>query len=282
MKCLLRKALFCCATLLLTGRSCKETIPSKFKSTKKPMHSDRILNNHQACQQNKLKDQAILKTIDITMQEAFEMEACLKECLTKLGSLDHREKRVESHSTSTMAKHHADNGEAVQCSSRSIILEKTEAKQIPNIRPSSKREAIEPIKLFTLDFQSNVANVHKHIPDIKKLGIDKMLKTIEDRINMIIDIRKKDNDGQLTDEQKEKLRDLKVIVKKEHGSCWRVIQFYKQINDDINNTSGKIGQRDLESYLNEAKSENNALSTSNIIQDINKLMDMMKINKPLE
>lgn len=235
MKRLLSKGLVYCATLVLTGRACKATIPSKLKSTIKPMHSDRILNKHQAYQQNKVKDQGILKTIDITMQEAFEMEACLKEYLTKLESLNHIETRAQSHTTSTIANDHAYNGEMVQCASRSTILEKTEQeqKQIPNVRPISKREAIQPIQFFTSDFKSNVANVHKHIPDIEKLHIDKTLKKIEDRINMIIDTRKKDDDTQLTDAQKEKLREIKLIIRKEKSPCWYVIYFYSLTSKDI-------------------------------------------------
>ncbi|MGI2298564.1 hypothetical protein ACRRVB_02040 [Candidatus Cardinium hertigii] len=281
MKRLLTKGLVCCATLVLTGRACKEAIPSKFKSTKKPIHTDRILNNHQIWQQNKVKGQGILKTIDITIEEACKMEVCLKEWLTKLGSLDRRENRVEPHSTSTMAKDDAYNDEMVQCASRSTILEKTEGKQIPNIRPTSERDSIKPIQFFTSDFKSNVANVHQHIPRIKELNMDKTLKTIQDRINMIIYTRKKDDDGQLRDKQKEKLRELKLIIKHagQYDSFRNVIRFYSKINDNINKTNGEISKHDLESYFKEAKITNNILLASKVIEAINDLIDMMKIKK---
>jgi len=246
MKRLLSNGLVYCATLVFTGRACKETMKPKFKRAKNLIHNDSILNKHQVQDQNKVQDQSILKNIDLTIEEARKIEAYLKQYCTKLVAFLEQAEEAEE-------------------------AKEAEQNVIPNTRPISKRAAIEPILLFTPDFKSNVANVHKHISDIKKLNMDKTLKTIEDRINMIIDTRKKDDDGQLTEAQKEQLRNLKVIVKKEYSPCWYVIDFYRRASNAINKKHGTIHSV----YLDEAKDTNKNLS--NTIQETNKLLDLMKI-----
>ncbi|MGI2257682.1 hypothetical protein ACRRVD_04105 [Candidatus Cardinium hertigii] len=73
-----------------------------------------------------------------------------------------------------------------------------------------------------------------------------------------------------------------TIISSKSTTTWNIIQFYRGINDDINKKNGETIQGNLGLYLNEAKSKNNKLLASKIIQDINELIDRMKIKKPLE
>lgn len=275
MKRLFSNGLIYCTTLVLTGRACI-AIPSKFQSARNPICMDNIPDRYKAWPSNKIKDQAILQIIDVTTKKALDMEACLQEYITKLAPSDYTKGRQQPNSAQTTAQHNT--YKMVQYTNKAPTPETKEQVRILNIKPKSNRAAIQPVTFVTPDLQKWATNVHKYIPRVADFNLEEMVTKAENIINAIIDIRKKDNDRQLTDAQKEKLRALKIKLRQQTSPCVMAVAFYAKTNKEINeyiDRSGRIEKAYANARLKEANRIYKQLLET--VKEINDLIDLMKI-----
>lgn len=275
MKRLFSNGLMYCTALVLTGHACI-AIPSKFQSASNPISMDNIPDRYQAWPSNKVTDQAILQIIDETIKEALDMEAYLKQYIAKLAPSDYTKGKQQPNSAQTTAQHNT--YKMVQYTNETPTPETKEREKILNIKPKSNREAIQPITFVTPDLQQWATNVHKYIPRVADFNLEEIMTRAENIINAIIDIRKKDNDCQLTDAQKEKLRALKTKLRQDTSPCVMAVVFYAKTNKEINECIHRSGRIET-AYANECFKEANRIYKQLLktVKEINDLIDLMKI-----
>lgn len=100
--------------------------------------------------------------------------------------------------------------------------------------------------------QEIAPNVHKCILNIENLHLIEIVADTQDQINKIIDFRKKDGDRLLTDQQKEKLRHIKCILRQGNSPFLRVVTFYHQLDNEVKNFQTKPKcKNEIKKYLKE-------------------------------